>query len=230
MKAYKYCSKYDCVIKPLSISRIFTPIKQKLNDPFEGIVTKKIFDDYEQIRHLLSPSSYEYKINLHKKLLVQIGYLGIYSLSKTWNNELLWVHYAKAHEEFCIEYELDELILDKAKTIIFPKIIEIIYCKKPPIYSLEDAGNVTEEQLLFLLLEKLIGTKSRLWKYEKEIRVLFKENGEQKINSNAIKSIIFGAFASDEDINNTISIMSNKIKYYKIEISKNKYKLLKKRL
>jgi len=66
--------------------------------------------------------------------------------------------------------------------------------------------------------------------YEKEIRLLFKENGEQEINGSAIKSIIFGAFASDEDINNTISRMSNKIKYYKIEIAKNNYKLLKKRL
>ena len=230
MKAYKYCLNYDLVIRPLSRSRIYAPNKQQLNDPFEGTVTRKIFDDYEQIKHLLSPSAYEYKINLHKKLFIQIGYLGIYSLSKTWNNELLWAHYADTHKGFCIEYEKDKLILDKTRTKIFPKIIKIKYSKKPPVYSLKDADNATEEQLLLRLLKKLICTKSWSWKDEKEIRVLFKENGEQEINGTAIKSIIFGAFASDENINNTISIMSDKIKYYKIEITKNNYGLLKKRL
>jgi len=60
MKAYKYCSNYGLVIKPLSRSRIYAPNKQQLNDPFEGMVTKKIFDDYELLRPYLSPSAYEY--------------------------------------------------------------------------------------------------------------------------------------------------------------------------
>jgi len=51
-------------------------------------------------------------------------------MSKTWRNKLLWVHYSNSHKGFCIEYELNDMILEKTKTIIFPKIIEIEYSKE----------------------------------------------------------------------------------------------------
>jgi hypothetical protein len=229
MRVYKYRSKYDIDIKLLSRSKIYAPNKHQLNDPFEGIVEKKIFDDYNFLKPHLSPSAYEYKVNNVKKLLIQVGYLGIYSLSKKCDNELLWAHYSNAHKGYCIEYELNELILEETKTVIFPEIIEVKYNEEPPIYTLERIENFTQDELQKYYLETLIGTKSMPWKYEDEIRVLFRENGEQKININAIKSIIFGALASDDDINNTISMLSNKINYSKIEIA-DKYKLIKKNL
>jgi len=78
-------------------------------------------------------------------------------MSKTWRNKLLWVHYSNSHKGFCIEYELDDMVLEKSKTIIFPKIIEIEYGKEPPIYSLDGMEKINEEKLL----TTLIGTKSR---------------------------------------------------------------------
>jgi hypothetical protein len=222
MKVYKYRSDYVRDIKFLSRLRIYTPRKNQLNDPFEGLITPKIFEDYEILRPYLSPSEYDRKINLVRKLIIQIGYAGIYSLSKSWKNELLWVHYARSHQGFCIEYELDDLILDKSKTIIFPKILEIKYGKEPPRYTFEGMDNITETQLLQILL----GTKSFPWKYEKEIRIIFNENGEQEINQKAIKSIIFGANASENDINTTVKNIPYKIKYFKI-ILKDKYELFK---
>jgi hypothetical protein len=222
MKAYKYRSDYIRDIKFLSRLKIYTPCKNQLNDPFEGLIRPKIFEDYEILRPYLSPSEYERKINLIKKLIIQIGYVGIYSLSRSWKNELLWTHYAKSHQGFCIEYELDDLILDKSKTVIFPKILEIKYCKEPPQYTLEEMDNITETQLLQIL----IGTKSLPWKYEKEIRIIFKENGEQEINQKSIKSIIFGANANENDINNTVKKIPYKIKYFKIFL-KNRYELFK---
>jgi len=151
--------------------------------------------------------------------------LGVYSLSEAWDNELLWAHYTNSHTGFCIEYELDDLILEKSKTVIFPKIIKIIYSEEPPVYSLEGMDNITFD----LLLNTLIGTKSIPWGYEDEIRILFKNKGKQEINSNAIKSIIFGYRASDKDIKKTISLMPNRLSYHKIEIANN-YQLLKKPL
>jgi hypothetical protein len=225
MKVYKYRSNYDRDIKLLSRSKIYTPCKNQLNDPFEGLIRPKIFEDYEVLRPYLLPSEYERKINLVRKLIVQIGYTGIYSLSKSWKNELLWVHYANSHRGFCIEYELDDLILDKSKTVIFPKILEIEYNKEPPQYTLEGMDDITEKQLL----QKLLGTKSLSWKYEKEIRIIFKENGEQEINRMAIKSIIFGANATEKDINNTLRNIPYKIKYFKICL-KDKYELFKNKI
>ena len=225
MKVYKYRSNYDLDLKLLSRSKIYAPNKHQLNDPFEGIVTAKIYDEYKQLKPDLPPTEYERRINLINKLHIQIGYLGIYSMSKNFQSELLWSYYSNSHKGFCIEYESSEMILGKSKSVIFPKIIEIDYSNSPPIYSLEVMDNIDYEQFLTLL----IGTKSFSWKHEDEVRLLFKENGEQEINDTSIKSIFFGARSSNEDINRTIKIMSNKIKYYKIEIA-NEYKLIKKEL
>jgi len=225
MQVYKYRSNYYLDLKLLSRNKIYTPNKHQLNDPFEGIVTAKIYDDYKQLEHILSPTEYERKINLINKLYIQIGYIGIYSMSKTFQNELLWSYYANSHKGFCIEYESCEMILETSKSIIFPKIIEIDYKIDPPIYSLEGMDNIDYDRFLTLL----IGTKSFPWKHEEEIRLLFNENGEQEISNTSIKSIIFGACASNEDINNTMKIMSNNLQYYKMEIA-NEYKLIKKEL
>jgi hypothetical protein len=72
MKVYKYRSNYDIDLKLLSRSKIFAPNKHLLNDPFEGIVISKIFDDYKLIKPYLSSSNYEYKINLVNKLLLML--------------------------------------------------------------------------------------------------------------------------------------------------------------
>lgn len=225
MKAYKYRENYNRDIKLLANSKIYTPPLFELNDPFEGMINPKIFDDYELLRPHLSPSEYERKISLQEKLLIQIEYVGVYSLSKTWNNELLWVHYSDSHKGFCIEYEMNDFILEKTRTLLFPKIIEVDYSKVPPIYSL-----YSSDDLEVKIFKRLIGTKSKPWKYEKEIRVIFKENGVQEINQKSLKSIIFGLHASEEDINKTIISLPKNTKYYKIEILKRSYKLIKKRI
>ena len=43
--------------------------------------------------------------------------IGIYSLSKTFIDELLWAHYGNSHKGFCIEYDLD-ILLNSFKTEI----------------------------------------------------------------------------------------------------------------
>jgi len=223
MQVYKYRSNYNLDLDLLSRNKIYAPNKYLLNDPFEGIVTKKIYDDYKLLEPILSPAEYKRKIESIDDLQIKIGYLGVYSMSKTFENELLWSYYANSHKGFCIEYESNKMILEKTKSIIFPKFIEIDYKNDPPIYSLEGMDNIDYEPFLTML----IGTKSFPWKHEDEIRLLFNENGEQEIDNTSIKSIIFGVRASKEDIINTMKIMSNNIQYYKMEIS-DEYKLIKK--
>lgn len=225
MEGYKYRSNFDRDIKLLLQGKIYTPYIYDLNDPFEGIIIPKIFDDYEILKPHLSQEEYKRKITLQNKLLTQIKYVGIYSLSKYYSNELLWSHYSNSHKGFCIEYELNDLIPENTKTLIFPRIINIDYRKGPPIYSLDGSGDLQTK-----IIRKLIGTKSNSWKYEGEIRIIFLENGEQKINQKAIKSIIFGFHTSKKDINNTINLIQDKVKYYKMELLKNSYKLIKKEI
>jgi hypothetical protein len=59
------------------------------------------------------------------------------------------------------------------------------------------------------------------WKYEDEIRLVFEGSGEKHINFKAIKSIIFGARASKEDIDYTMNAIPFNINYYKMELDKN---------
>ena len=221
MFVYKYRSDYSRDIDLLSKYKIYASSKLQLNDPFEGIIKPKILDDYEVIKHLISPLEYEKKLRLVKKLIEDIKFIGIYSLSEKWNDELLWSHYADSHKGFCIEFNINEIIQNKVKRIIFPEIIKIRYRKEPPTYSLSFMENMTYKKLLKIL----IGTKSKSWKHEDEIRILFNELGFQEINSQSIKSIIFGVNASEKNIQSTIEKMGDKIMYYKICI--NKYNLKK---
>jgi hypothetical protein len=224
MKVYKYKSNYNRDIKLLSQSKIFVPCKQNLNDPFEGIIIPKILEDYEKLKPNLLASEYERNMNLLKEFLVKIGYIGIFSLSKTWKNELLWAHYSDSHKGFCIEYELDDLFVGITRPSFPPRIIEVDYSNKTPIFSIKNLYNIDEAKIL----KTLIGTKSISWKYEKEIRTILK-SGEQEINEKSITSIIFGINASKKNIFNTIKQMRRKIKFYKVEMTNN-YGLKKKEI
>lgn len=80
-------------------------MKNGLNDPAEGF----FYDD----------SIYAF-LDSHKKhsalvrkcyndVIAKIQSMGIYSLSKSVSNELLWAHYASGHTGFAIEYDIDYL-------------------------------------------------------------------------------------------------------------------------
>lgn len=218
MIVYKYRSNYKRDISLLRRAKIFAPISEKLNDPFEGIVSSSIESELEELG-----IGSEILKNSVNGLLEKRNTVGIYSLSKTYKEELLWAHYADAHRGFCLEldsqYLLDLYYLNNENKND-ANLIDIQYVKSSPIITLSDIKSKNKDTVF----KKLIGTKSKSWSYEKETRVIFDKSGELNIDFRAIKSIYFGVRALDKNIQSVIDRLPFPISYYKMELDGN-YKM-----
>lgn len=199
---------------------IYAPTIEKLNDPYEGLNEPIILRQLE----VLGPYA-EKVIQSFKEVFAKKSTLGIYSLSVSENDELLWAHYANSHRGFCFEldlYYLLDLYVDNESKINFASILNVDYLSKPPIISINDIDYSDFERMF----KKIIGTKSEKWSYEKEIRILYEKSGEVPIDYRAIKSVIFGIRSDDKYIEKFINTFPFKINVYKARMT-NRYKIEK---
>jgi hypothetical protein len=220
MKVYKYrgIEFFNRDVETLAKSKIYASTFDKLNDPFEGI-----FDD--QVSALITFFEKTFKVDgteVRERLKAIIDYkstLGIYSLSKCSKNELLWAHYAHSHTGFCIEYELKGL----KENYLIPHTVnelEVDYKKTPhPIFPQD--FKKTE-----LFLRKLFATKSKGWKYENEIRLIFDKFGFKDYHPSTLTGIYFGAEMEEENRKLLIDSLTNlDVKFYEIYRKKDSYEL-----
>lgn len=187
MKVYKYRygSKRD--LESLKQDYFYAPHPSQLNDPCENL-----FDTggTEQIlARLVSthPSAQILSDNFYA-LVAQIQEkVGIYSLSKTVLDELLWAYYADSHAGFCIEYDLEQL----ATLTKFAGSFDVVYQDSIPKiqFDMLIRGN-TESVRETLKLTS--GTKSKKWKHEDEIRIIMDNFGKVEYDFRAVKAIYFG--------------------------------------
>lgn len=154
--------------------------------------------------------------------------VGILSLTKRWNNSLMWSHYTNSHKGYCVgfnpkhEFFKDYLSEDK-KFSRHTK--EVIYSDK----RVKVPTSLAEPTLAF---EPFL-TKSTDWKYEEEVRVistfnLFEKILEKepyniflfKVPYNAISEIILGANIDNDAETKIRAFASEKqINIYKAKIS-----------
>jgi hypothetical protein len=75
---------------------------------------------------------------------------GVLCFSKTWDNPVLWSHYADRHRGMALGFDVDS-----------DMVREVTYAERRPRFNRVDE----------LTLHKLLYTKQRDWQYEKEVRV-----------------------------------------------------------
>jgi len=144
--------------------------------------------------------------------------IGIYSLSKTYKDELLWAHYANSHKGFCIEYDLDLLInsYKSFEAFSFP----VQYKKKPPEYGIGDVNSTKAE----IVVQKIAGCQSIRWNYEKEHRIVTGFYGEHPYVPECMMSIYFGLNMDEREK----ELMKDKLKgrgvqFFQIVLKSNSY-------
>ena len=139
--------------------------------------------------------------------------LGIYSLSKKLNDELLWAHYGNSHQGFCIEYEL-KILLEG-----FKHCFSVNYSKKPADIGISDVSDNTH------IFKKIVGHKSSRWEYEQEVRILTDKFGINQYKFNALKSIYFGyRMNSNQKLEIMNRLKGRGVNYFQIEQLPNTYK------
>ena len=231
--------KKTILYKYLPISRIkylenellrFTQPKG-LNDPFECLTQRPLVKDVND-----DVNQYFPKEILNQNLLDELfssaqqmnnDKIGILSLSKRWNNALMWAHYAISHTGFCVgfntenDYFEDYLSTDTEKS----KTTKKVKYKKERV-KIPLSGN---EEPLGL---QPFFTKSKDWKYEKEVRMIATLNIADamsisnrevflfKVPHKSIVEIIGGANIEKENEKIIKAFcVKNKIKFYKGEIA-----------
>lgn len=223
MLVYKYRGgSFKRDLQSLKNDTFWASNTKQLNDPYEGFISIK---DYQQ--QLNNPknifSQHRTNLTLIEQSLKNIidmkdTKLGILSLSKRYDDELLWAHYANSHKGFCIEYDLDRLL---SKQNPKHRFFDIQYSDKIP--------NLDFSQLLGqndpdILIKKMLGYKSQRWEYEQELRIITENQGINTYDYRAVKAIYFGLKTPKPTISKTMkTLQGRKIKYYQMHLKSNSF-------
>lgn len=204
MRVFKYRGGGEDIqrrdIRSVARNQIYAARLDTLNDLFEARV--EIDGESFRVARLLSSLSfgtYGKKAARAESTFIQAltefasntKKFGVYSLGTSATDELLWAHYADSHRGFCLEFELDELL---TYTLENQATFRVQYQNEVPVVSLSDFSNLDNPN--GPLLKKFIGTKSKRWEYEAEVRVVTGEFGFFEYDFRALKAIYFGARSS----------------------------------
>ena len=210
MIVYKYIRPDEIIIsKVLEEMKIRFTQPSALNDPFE------CFPCMTQVRdHWKNHAQSTVDSTLDEFMVTFRERVGILSLSKKWNNLLMWSHYGDSHKGFVLGFDRDDdfFAAEPGKTALK----EVRYLKLRPVMLLPTQMNESEK---LELMSAIHLTKHPDWKYEKEMRSIAKVEfaDETKIKGNnkiclfkfpkdCVKEIILGCEMESSNIQKIIKI------------------------
>lgn len=113
----------------------------------------------------------------------------VLSLSRTYDNLLMWSHYANSHYGFCFGFDNDKILesvnkdLDKLKEPFFEHG-DVLYSSSMPKVT-TSLANTTAKDVIF--------NKSTGWAYEQEYRYVVSSKRKIKLVSDSLKEVYVGA-------------------------------------
>lgn len=209
MNVYKFSeSKIKRLNETLDSPYIWASSVINFNDPFEFKVAfdwskeseetmRRYFEDnpassedeFQQWFHSLTDNNKWFQaISLRQAL---VNELALCCFTKDFNNHLLWSHYAKNHEGFCIEFDIS--CIQEVTGFLCQGPVK--YSKKKPVFN---PLKGSKEDSINSLLALVVFNKSESWSYEEEFRVVFKTPGKKILAPNSIKRVFIGCRASNE--------------------------------
>lgn len=149
---------------------------------------------------------------INELLALTLQRFGICCFTESVDNLLMWAHYTDSHKGVCLEFDEDILVkIEKSW------LVKIKYSDDFPIVS------QTKD------IEKALLTKSKCWEYENEFRLLSNKQGLVRFPIEALRSVIFGAKASESEVNRLIKLVNQSgyknIVFKKARIDEKKYQL-----
>ena len=185
-----------------------------------------MIDELSQIK--IAKSNYDKNIKVIKspKLLakrmndiIDSDY-GIFSMSETNNNLLMWAHYSDSHQGFCIEFAAEKLAHICNNYIFIKELILVKKVKYEFTYPFIDPYKLAINTTDFI---DWIVTKSKEWEYEKEWRLVYVDHPDEVIifPEEIFTGIYFGVNAKEKTIDTVIGLFNNKKvvpKFYRGEL------------
>ncbi len=215
-KVYKYrgISTLDRDLESLASNYFFAPTAESLNDPTEAVFNDRLVSQIMSALGSGVSQPFEALIDMRHSV-------GIYSLSRVANDELMWAHYGESHQGFCIEYSLERLILEARDQW---NIVDVTYSETPPTLTVEDAARQGEHSRI---VQTLAGHKSRRWEYEDELRIVTTRSGANYHAQSAVTGIYFGRRCSADNTKKIRARLSGRsLSYVSMSYPAGSYKLL----
>jgi hypothetical protein len=224
--------------KILSNYELYLPSTKEFNDPFEGSIPfeydetelstetifqkmlsvakedpdhtdwneKQIYDytceEYRSAWFLDSKHIEEHKKDTKRQIEESFGIL---SLAKFNNNFLMWSHYSNSHTGFCVGFDTQKLT-----NAIHGICKNVTYEDRIPIFSLfDDVG---------LFVDKLLFTKSKVWEYEDEFRMIKSEKAQSVVEFDpaCITEIILGCRIDKKNKDEILGMVNRQISHCRV--------------
>ena len=204
-KLFKYRSVNKNLVKSLIHSQIYFSNPDKLNDPYDCQV--ELFDALD--RAILQSDGVQKnalkQTRKGKRIFEQINSdireFGVCSFSLTAKNHVLWTHYADEHKGICLMYKIpNDFIIDPANEII--GFSAVVYSNNAITEFFKNFAFPKEIKVTDIgveALKKLLTSKDKDWKYEREARLIRKKSGSLNIPNQFLTQIIFGLRTSESD-------------------------------
>ncbi|EPF79609.1 hypothetical protein GCM10025882_20180 [Acinetobacter gyllenbergii] len=225
MLVYKYRGgAFERDLKSLKNNEFWASNTKQLNDPCEGLITSSAYQQQINVLKDIFPQN-KNNITLIEQCLKNIidmkdSKLGIFSLSRRYDDELLWAHYADSHNGFCIEYDLERLLSNQNPRHRF---FDVQYTNSIPNLDLSNIINQNDSDKLIRIM---LGFKSQRWEYENELRIITENQGLTTYDFRAVKAIYFGLKTPKEDIELLMqALQGRKIKYFQMQLKPNSFEL-----
>lgn len=185
----------------------------RLNDPFE-------------IAHHFHNSSSE---DVREKRRNYLNGVEISCFSRNPNEPLMWSHYADKHQG--VSYIFDEMEL--VTFGLCSDFGDVVYSSHIPKIYYHNTEHLEQSEIeLRFQLKPVIFTKSLVWKYEKEYRIILKKGIEPFFRSKSLKGIILGQKTGlfyEREVLDVVNIANEnreeKIKVYYSNLSTEKYEV-----
>ncbi len=213
---YQYQKLENEYVKTIKEQCVYVSDPSKFRDPYDcwGILLSDI-KNYNA----------EKLIHAEQKLRRGVQQLGVICLTSSWDNQLMWSHYADSHAGMCLGFKVIDLIQNDGENFF---LLPVQYADITPI-PISEAWHDEETNLASKATSiSFLRTKIPDWHYEREWRFLCspKHRGKKRNLSNfglELKEIIFGQYVpldKREDTINSLTTAKINIDYYKIEFDR----------
>lgn len=211
------------------------PINPNIEQVKELSLFAGVLPDAEKIEIKLNDSVNDFNNRIFSLIDNKFG---IASLTSSFNNPLMWSHYASSHRGICIEYDFKDYFVNNIDSK--PFLSEITYSNSritldASILDRIDLKNIEKHgkfDIVELFLEGLF-TKYIAWEYEQEWRSIIpiKSDGNRELEISNISAIYLGNKMEDNVAKEIIHILKDRdFAIYKMKNEISEYKMTPQRI
>jgi hypothetical protein len=211
------------------------PINPNIEQVKELSLFAGVLPDAEKIEIKLNDSVNDFNNRIFSLIDNKFG---IASLTSSFNNPLMWSHYASSHRGICIEYDFKDYFVNNIDSK--PFLNEITYSNSritldASILDRIDLKNIEKHgkfDIVELFLEGLF-TKYIAWEYEQEWRSIIpiKSDGNRELEISNISAIYLGNKMEDNVAKEIIHILKDRdFAIYKMKNEISEYKMTPQRI